>query len=114
MADQPQTESREAQIEALKAKHGKLFELSVGEGEEKRTIIVRRPNRPEWKRFKTQARDDLKQDTAGITLLKTVLIEPEATTLDAWLNELPGLEESFAAEVIRLIGATERAEKKVL
>lgn len=104
----------EEKVEELKQKHGEIFELTVGEGERARSIVVRKPSRGEWKRFKVQARDDLKQDVAGITLVKTVLLNPTVPELDAWIEELPGLEDSFAAEVIRLIGATERAEKKVL
>jgi len=104
----------EGQVEELKAKHGKLFELTLGEGEQQRSIVVRVPKQAEWRRFKQQSRDDLKQDIAGLTLVKTVLLDPPPAEFDGWLKDLPGLEDSFAAEVIRLIGATEKAEKKAL
>lgn len=102
------------QIEELKATHGQLYELTLGEAERQRSIVVRMPSKAEWKRFKQQVRDDLKQDIAGVTLVKTVLLDPSVAEFDGWVTALPGLEDSFAAEVIRLLGATERAEKKVL
>ena len=98
----------------LKAKYGKLYELSMGEDEDRRTIVVRVPTRMEWKRFKQQSRDESKQDAAPINLLKSVLLDPDPATLDAWINILPGLEDSFASGVLRLMGATENPEKKAL
>jgi hypothetical protein len=76
--------------------------------------VVRRPNRQEWKRFKQQARDDAKRDAAGLNLVKTVLLDPDPQTLEGWLDELPGLEDSFGGEVVGLIGLTEKPEKKAL
>lgn len=104
----------EQAVAELKTKHGKVFELTVGEGKEARTITVRRPTRLEWKRFKQQARDDVKQDAAGLNLVKTVLLDPAADEFDAWLEELPGLEDTFGVAIIELIQLREKVEKKAL
>lgn len=104
----------EQQVADLRAKYGKVFELTVGEKENARTIVVRKPNRIEWKRFKSQARDDAKQDDAGLNLVKTVLLHPSADELDAFIEEFPGLEDSFGVAIIELIQLREKVEKKAL
>lgn len=104
----------EVQIAELKAKHGQVFELTVGEGTEAKSIVARKPTRLEFKRFRQQARDDAKQDAAGLNLVKTVLLNPDPDTFDGWLEESPGLEDSFGVAILDLIQLKEKAEKKVL
>lgn len=104
----------EQQVEELKGKHGPIFQLTVGSGDEARSIVVRRPNRMEWKRFKQQARDESKRDVAALNLVKTVLLDPAPEQFDSWMDEFPGLDDSFGSEVVNLVGLTEKPEKKVL
>lgn len=104
----------EDRVADLKVKYGKVFELTVGAKEDARTIVVRKPNRLEWKRFKQQARDEAKQEDAGLNLVKTVLLHPSAEELDVWIEEFPGLEDSFGVGIVDLINLKEKVEKKAL
>lgn len=98
-------------IEALKAEHGDVLEaVSVDDV----TIIVRPPNRGEWKRFRAAAQDQKKRSDAPGQLLRDVLVWPSLKEWDEILECKPALDDTIAAEVAEMAGAVEGATRKKL
>lgn len=99
-----------ADIEALKAQHGKIFSLEVA-GE---TFIAKNPSRDVWKRFRAQIMDEGKRVIAPENLVRSCIIDPPTDALDALLEQKPGLVESLSKALAESAGATGDAEKKAL
>lgn len=77
-------------------------------------IVVRKPTRPEYKRFRAQSADPAKRDIAMESLVKSVLVHPSAKEFDALLDRLPALCEEFAGEVLEFAGMAGEAESRKL
>lgn len=97
-------------IEELKAKYGELHVLEH-QGNE---VIVTAPNRPTWKRFRSQILDDRKHDIALEELVRACVVYPDRATFDALLDKKPGLVETFGKAVTELAGSGGNPEKKAL
>lgn len=97
-------------IEKLKAEHGELTQLTHGPDE----VIVRTPNRAQWKRFRAQIGNEKRRDDALELLLRDCVVHPEKADFDAMLDRRPGLAETFGAQVVELAGAVKEPEKKAL
>lgn len=112
MADRtPHPKATEEQIEDLKAKHGAIFALE-SQGYQ---VIVRHANRREWQRFRESSIDDRKRASAVERLFLDATVYPGDAEIKAMLEHLPGLAETFGAEVAELAGAVKGgAEKKDL
>lgn len=100
----------EATIEALKTKHGEIYEISAcGE-----TVIVRKPPKAAYNKYRTYLFDDERRHTAMEALLTDCVIYPDKESLFAMLDRLPGLAETFGSECARLAGNTKQVEVKKL
>ena len=104
---------QDEQLEQLRNKFPdkKLHLLTAPSGEE---IVVRRPDRPVWKRFQAQAQDDRRRQEALENLVTGCLVYPENGGWDAMVDERPGLVQSFGNAIVELAGAAQAVEKKAL
>lgn len=111
----------EQTLESLKAKHGSVLHLKFfdpnDEREEKdRTpaaeIVVKRPSRAAYKRWRSMIVDDAKKADAVETLMKDAVVHPTLPEWEAMLDEYPALPETFGGEVLKLLGANTKADAK--
>jgi hypothetical protein len=98
-----------AVIEEQKAKHGTVHLLKAGEHE----VIVKRPSRPAWRKFRTLAAEPSKRPDALEGLLRDCLVYPDQKALEAMLEQAPALSELFGNEVMDIAGAGLEVEKNV-
>jgi hypothetical protein len=97
-------------LEDLKAKHGEVVVLSDEEtGTE---IVVRKPPRAAYKRFRSMAFDPKKQADAAESLMVDCVVHPSNDAWNALLDVYPALAETFAPEVLKLAGASQSVEAK--
>jgi hypothetical protein len=99
-----------ADVEELKAKHGALHSLSVGDAE----VIVKAPRGEIWRRYRTQLLDEQKRIVATENLVRGCVVWPDKAGLDSMLDARPGLAEAFGRELVKMAGAGEDVEKKAL
>jgi hypothetical protein len=95
----------------LKAKHGEdsVHPLTTTDG--KYTIVVRRPGRAQWKRFRHMIADPAKRADALETLVRDCMLYPDRQAFEAMLEERPALAEVFGDEVGELAGSGLEVEK---
>lgn len=101
-----------SKLAELKAQHpeGKALSVEVrGHGIE---VFIRPPARAEYRRFRTAAFDERKRADSGETLVRSVIVYPDATALDAMLEKFPGLVETFLERVLELAGAGAKVEQE--
>ncbi len=100
----------QATIDALKAKHGEIYELSAcGE-----IVIIRKPSKAAYNKYRTYLFDDERRHTAMETLLTDCVVDPDKESFFAIIDRLPGLAETFGSECARLAGNTKQVEVKKL
>ena len=97
-------------IEDLKAKHGEIYEFD----HEDVAVVVKRPGRPQWKRFRSLIADERRRPDALETLLRDCLVYPGQKELDAFLDRYPAVGESFGGKLAELAGLTEKIDPKAL
>lgn len=78
------------------------------------TVVVRLPNREEWKKFRADMRHEHRADLAPEMLLVHCLVWPERAVFEATVDRYPGLVETFASGLLQAAGATGEVEKKAL
>lgn len=101
----------EAELDALKAKHGRQLQLiTTPEGE----VVVRAPDRATWRMFKSMVSDDSKRELAAERLLHACLVHPDKVTLERMLDDAPALEDVLAGAVLELAKQRASIEKKAL
>lgn len=99
-------------FDELKLKHPAkdLHRLVSGDFE----IVVERPSRLEYKRFRAALADGNKREIAVENLLLAVLIYPERPTFNKLLDTFPALCEEFGDPVLELVGLTGQATAQKL
>lgn len=100
----------DATLSELQAKNGEVYELTVGE----HTIYIKKPRRPQYVAWKSDANDDRKRPYAGENLLRSCCVYPDTKELAALLEEWPFLTEVFAGKLLEIAGAVQQAEAKKL
>jgi hypothetical protein len=95
-------------IEEIKAKYPKARRLTSGDVE----IIVRPPNRAEWKRSMSAAREDRAEELEQ--LLFAVTLEPDRETMKSLIAEFPGLPQEFGDVIAEMAGAAQKAHSEPL
>jgi hypothetical protein len=103
-------------IEQVKAKYTgvELHLLSATVVGEKHQVIVKSPPPAEYQEFRDYLADDSKKTRAYERLLRSCVVHPETTGLDAMLSAKPGLTATFGSELIQIAGAVEDVEAKKL
>jgi hypothetical protein len=87
-------------IQVAKTRHGEVVHLE-GAGEE---ILVRRPTRADWMRFRKLGMGP-KRHLAAERLLRDCCVHPALDALDALLERRPAAAESFVERLLELAGA---------
>lgn len=101
-------------IDALKQKLNvsRLYQLEAKSGE---SVLVRMPTTGDWRRFRSQLHEERKRVDAPETLLRSCIVHPDKAGFDAMVEEMPGLLDNFAAQLVELASGDGRSgEKKVL
>lgn len=102
------------QVEKATAEHGKKLIQIVCE-KHGVTVLVKRPNRSEYKLFRSALNDDVKKVEAAEKLLVNCLVFPSKQEFLDILEDLPGLGDLMAGELVDEIGLGKgSAEKKPL
>jgi hypothetical protein len=96
-----------AKLIEIREKHPKAVALSAG-GE---SVVVVPPGRTQWRRFKKAITDDAKRADAFEILLRDCVVYPDAQGLEAILDRMPALAETFGDAVAELAGAGLEVEK---
>lgn len=105
------TEISDETIAEVKAKHaGADLRLLDAGGEQ---IIVKVPNRGEWKRFRTMLTSG-DATVASETFVQGCLVYPSTAELGAMLERLPALGQVFAERLAAMAGAGRDATEKKL
>lgn len=97
-------------LERLAAMGMELHHLSSDEYD----VVVKRPDRPSYKRFKSMMSDPQKRVDALEQLMRDCLVHPTRQEFDAMLDKRPALGDLFGARVLELAGLTAEAEAKKL
>lgn len=96
------------QVAEARAKYPEAKHYVVGKDE----VVVRPPNRSEWRRFKRALTDDSKKADAAEQLLSDCCVLPSKDELAAMLERRPGLAEIFGGKVMLLAVGEEGAQEK--
>lgn len=106
----------DAEMMALKAQHGnKLLKVTIPatEFDEETIVVLKRPPRAEYKRFRSMLHDDQKADALE-TLGKSCVVYPDAVAFQAMLDERPALAEVVGGRAAEFAGLEGKAEAKKL
>ena len=97
-------------IDSLKSQHGEVYELeSTGY-----FLYVRKPSRPEYQRFRDQMMDENRRGRSIELLLKAVVVSPDATGVEAMIDDRPGCVDTFGEMILEIAGSTRDAISKKL
>lgn len=105
------------QIKALKEKHGdklKVITIPATDFDAETEIVVKRPPRGEYKRFRAMLFDDAEKANAMETLAKACVVYPEGSGFQALLEERPGLAEVVGGKCAELAGMEGKVDAKKL
>ncbi len=69
-------------------------------------VLVKVPSEGEWKRFRSMQTDDAQRSIALRQLVLACILEPSPADFLAVLARLPGLAETFGAELVELAGVS--------
>lgn len=103
-------------IDELKAQHGSAYVIEVPETKYDPAvdIVVKRPPRGEWKRFRAMLFADDQKSEALETLAKACVLHPPAAEFAALLADRPALAEKIGSVLTELAGGGGEAEAKKL
>lgn len=90
-------------INELEKLHKRIHVLDDTDGEWQ--VVFRKPNRAEYKRFKTQINSAEHASDAAETLARQLVVHPSPEAFDALLDEFPGIPEAASKAFLRLAGA---------
>jgi hypothetical protein len=102
------------QINDLKSKFGKVFEVHFEREDEEGevSVFVRKPKKAEYDRFNREAMDEDRRPSAMANLTRDCVVYPDRVQFDALLEDLPGLTITVGDKLLRLAGLTKGAEAK--
>jgi hypothetical protein len=92
------------EIKALEATHKTIGVVTAADGKSWR-VILRKPNRGEYKRFRAFSNNPQRVDVAQETLFNDICVWPAGSTeREALLNEWPGIPEACGKMLMELAG----------
>jgi hypothetical protein len=68
-------------------------------------VVIRKPTRPEFKRFKSMAMNPAQQADALEHMIRTIVVYPSRAAFDALLEDYPAIPAAFDAQLAELTGA---------
>jgi hypothetical protein len=77
-------------------------------------IVVKRPDRPSYKRFRAMVSDQAKRADAPETLVRDCIVYPTREEFNTLLESKPALGDVFGAKLLDLAGMTAEADAKKL
>ena len=92
---------------ALKDKHGPDLHVLSHDGVE---IVVKRPGKAEYRRFRHMTLDERRKEDAAETFVRDCTVLPDAKALAAEFEVRPGLIDTFAGKLIELAGTAKECE----
>jgi len=103
-------------IDELKSKHGSAVHIHIpaDDFDDELDIVVKRPPRAEWKRFRTMLFNDEQKPEALETLACACVIYPEAADFKKLLVDRPALAEKVGGQCSDLAGGGGEAQAKKL
>jgi hypothetical protein len=96
-----------AKLTEIREKHPRAVTLTAG-GE---TVVAVPPSRQTWRRFKSFVTNEQKRADAFEVLLVDCVVYPDRQGLEAILERMPALAETFGDAVAELAGAGLEVEK---
>lgn len=101
-------------IDEAKAKHGTVLHLvhADEDGGVLAEVLVKKPSRAAYKRFRAMSFDEKQRADAMETLMRDAVVYPAQAEWDAMLDVYPALCETFAKDVLALLGAGAKADAK--
>lgn len=93
--------------EELKAKHGADLHVLAHDGCE---VIVKRPGRFEYRKFRKETLDERKKEDAPENFIRACCVYPEPADLSRMLEARPGLVDTFSGALIDLAGTSREAD----
>lgn len=100
-----------ATLDALREKHGELHELPLGEGE---AVLVRRPRRADYKKFRGKADREATRADALEILARDCIVWPDVAAFEAMLERRPALADVVGGKLLELAGLSEDPDTKKL
>ena len=100
----------QAVIDKLKAEHGELTLVEVGEHE----FIVRCPKKAEYAAFRAMLFDESKRAYATEDLVRACVVAPDKKAFEVLLAQRPALPEVLAEHVLTLAKGSEISKAKKL
>lgn len=107
----------EDQIRELKAKHGdklKVIPVEATDFDPACEIVIKRPPRGEYKRFRKMLFDDDQKSEALETLARACVVYPESAEFSKLLEERPALAETVGGKAAEFAGAEGKTDAKKL
>lgn len=105
------------QISALKAKHGdklKVIPIPATEFDPECEVVIKRPPRGEYKRFRAMLFDEEQKAGALETLARSCVVYPEPAEFNKMLDERPALAETVGGKCAEFAGAEGKVDAKKL
>jgi len=89
------------EVEKFEAEHKRVAHLKAKD--EAWELVLRKPNRAEYKRFRKEATGD-NSDSAQETLVRQIAVYPSRDALDALFDDYPGIAEACGKAIRHLCG----------
>lgn len=100
-------------IAKLKAEYGNGLTRLQSDAMPNVDVVVRKPSRPEFERFHEEINGE-HASTAMQTLMRSIVVYPDAAGFHALLEQYPGIPQEFGKEVTKLVGIAGKARASAL
>jgi hypothetical protein len=98
------------QITEFEQKHGRIAHV-IGKGG-KWEVVLRPPNRGEFRKFKSDNQNPATSFVAQENLVRVTSVFPTGPDVEALLDKYPGIPEACTAAIMDLAGMTAEVEGK--
>jgi hypothetical protein len=88
------------ELDRLREAHGEVIAL-VYQGQD---IVLRAPNRGEYKRFRSASFSEKLRDTALEDLVRVMIVHPDKASVERLFERYPGFAESVSKPALELAG----------
>lgn len=102
-------------IAELETKHKRVVVVNASweeGGEPVWSVVLRRPNRGEYKRLRGELANEETKADATERLFRQICVLPEGQEIDALLDEWPAVAEACSDTMLKMLGAAGKADAK--